>query len=720
MTSIQDTPFPTMPRGGLSGRNLRKNTGYDPLLIARLCARLGWRVLPVNLKGAAVLKGWPEQATTDLAVIDSWFGDGGRYVNSLVGIVTGSESGIWATDLDVKNGPNGIEAFEQMVQEHGQPLPETLVIETPSGGRHLLWAYPDDIEIVTAKDVGAKGIDTRGWHGYIVAPFTVRLVDTQSRMYAPLEGSGLGEAVWAMIDGETAPERLRLPRAPRWLEEMAIKRDKTEWAETGEYASEPLGSVEELIEQAADTRPGEQEDFLFRFLSKLRGQNRSPEEMADLGCQVVARFTNVPGHPKGDWTPQDVEAKVQHVCESYEPGGSEIAPELLEWALRVHNQILALPETSEEQSADGGSLPFEECANADAATPIDGASSRDRFPSLDWDEAFAQDFTQIDYLPGRFMERGQQVALVGGGKVGKSVFVQEWTFRCVAGLPFLGSEASEPLKVLYFDRENNLRDIVLRMKGFGATPQMLRRLDYRLFPGFTGQLDQSATAALELLTIVADVKPDIVVLDTVSRFISGNENDADTWLSLYRAVHVPLKKHGVACVRVDHMGKDEERGSRGSSAKTQDVDHVWELTKTSESRDDRSEPGVEQLTTGLRMKRTHSRTGLGEDFLQLVRRGAKDSAGMWLSGRTRHDLLAVGGDASFTVSTDQALTEVELIRLMDQEGVPIDHGFDRVRSVLAELGVRAKTDKVKDAIRKRKERGPVVVESSNEWARSLA
>lgn len=297
----------------------------------------------------------------------------------------------------------------------------------------------------------------------------------------------------------------------------------------------------------------------------------------------------------------------------------------------------------------------------------------ERSPRLDWYEAFATDFSQIDYLPGRFMERGQQVALVGDGKVGKTLFAHDWLWRCVAGRCFLGDERREPLRVLYFDRENSLRDIVTRMEAFGAKPVDLQeRFDYRRFPKFTGGLDAAPVAAVELMAIVEESQPDIVVLDTVSRFIEGKENDSDTWLSLYRRIHAPLKDRGVAGVRLDHMGKDAEKGSRGSSAKSQDVDHVWEMTRTDESLT--REDGVETVSTTIRMKRTHTRTGIGSDVLNIVRRGRKGPKGLWLPGETRHELADAGAvrqqDMVIQSYVDHLLTA----------GVPVGLGRDAIKA----------------------------------------
>jgi hypothetical protein len=265
---------------------------------------------------------------------------------------------------------------------------------------------------------------------------------------------------------------------------------------------------------------------------------------------------------------------------------------------------------------------------------------REKFPSLDWEAGFQADFSKVDWLPGRFLERGQQSSLVGEGKAGKSLFVLDWAFRMAAGRSFLGDERHDPLRVLYVDRENNLRDVITRAKALGATPADLSNLIYKQFPQFDGGLDQTqARAGSQLIKLARGHRADVVILDTVSRFVVGKENESDTWLQLYQSIHTRLKADGIACVRLDHFGKDAERGSRGSSAKTQDVDSVWELTKLNEHKDIGH---VVTVTTTLRLSRTHTRSGLGEDQFAVIRRGEKEPSGMWLPGRTRHE-LADGG-----------------------------------------------------------------------------
>jgi hypothetical protein len=75
------------------------------------------------------------------------------------------------------------------------------------------------------------------------------------------------------------------------------------------------------------------------------------------------------------------------------------------------------------------------------------------------------------------------------------------------------------------------------------------------------------------------VDAELVVLDTFSRAVSGDENDADTVRAFYRWTLLHIKADGRTFVRIDHAGKDIEKGQRGTSAKNDDVDVVWQMVK---------------------------------------------------------------------------------------------------------------------------------------------
>lgn len=264
--------------------------------------------------------------------------------------------------------------------------------------------------------------------------------------------------------------------------------------------------------------------------------------------------------------------------------------------------------------------PLDEHVDQDQAA---GPGVVPRAVPLDWPTFLTREIGPVDFIAGRLMVRGQQIALVGDGKAGKSLLAQEWMYRVAAGLGFLGDGPRGPLRVLYVDQENTDDEIQERFLAFGATAETLRNLTYLSFPAFRA-LNTEAGAA-DLLAAVDEHRPAVVVLDTISRMVRGKENDAEPWLDLYRHALLPLKARKVSSIRLDHFGKDATRGGRGNSAKTQDVDAVWELTPT------------ERGSSLLRLVRTHTRTGKGPGEL-LLRRHGEQVGDQWKTGGTWHGL----------------------------------------------------------------------------------
>lgn len=111
----------------------------------------------------------------------------------------------------------------------------------------------------------------------------------------------------------------------------------------------------------------------------------------------------------------------------------------------------------------------------------------------------------------------------------------------------------------------------------GYSASDLSKLIYLSFPEMHS-LD-SYKGGLELEVALDEFEPSLVVIDTVSRTVTGDENANDTWLQFYNHAGKAIKKRGIAYVRLDHTGKNADAGMRGGSAKSGDVDLVWKLTR---------------------------------------------------------------------------------------------------------------------------------------------
>lgn len=128
-------------------------------------AKRGKPVFPCKPDKSPFTKHGFKDATIDVGIIPQWWT---QHPNALIGMPTGSVSGLVVLDVDNKNGHDGDESLHQLQQKYGQ-LPDTPQVLTPSGGRHIYFRHPGVPIKSTASRVG-DGLDIRGDGGYVIVP----------------------------------------------------------------------------------------------------------------------------------------------------------------------------------------------------------------------------------------------------------------------------------------------------------------------------------------------------------------------------------------------------------------------------------------------------------------------------------------------------------------------------------------------------------------------
>ena len=217
-----------------------------------------------------------------------------------------------------------------------------------------------------------------------------------------------------------------------------------------------------------------------------------------------------------------------------------------------------------------------------------------KYKPVDWHSAFKDVSEEIDWLFPPLLEKGTINALFGKPGTGKSLLALNIVLELVR----------EGKVVTYFDDENRIEDIVERLRNFGV--RNAAELGGLHMYSFAGLPPLDGPEGGEHLAGLADYHDaDLVVLDTTTRMVSGDENAANTFLQLYRNSLVPLKAKGRTVLRIDHPGKDDHRGQRGSSAKAGDVDTIWRLFY--------EQDGM------LALEREKSRSGHGENWIGVRR-----------------------------------------------------------------------------------------------------
>jgi hypothetical protein len=215
--------------------------------------------------------------------------------------------------------------------------------------------------------------------------------------------------------------------------------------------------------------------------------------------------------------------------------------------------------------------PFDD----DATEPVNEVDDALTDMLLDWADFWANDHGDAEWIAEPVIPRGRSTAMFAPGGTGKSLLSLYIATSVAVGRPIFGRKI-DPCSVLYLDYEMTADDLAERLGNMGYGPDSdLTRLHYALLPGLPG-LDQpeGGKAVLRMAEIV---DAQLVVIDTFGRAVHGDENEADTVRSWYRNTGLHLKHAGRAFLRVDHAGKDVEKGQRGTSAKNDDVDVVWQM-----------------------------------------------------------------------------------------------------------------------------------------------
>lgn len=355
-------------------------------------------------------------------------------------------------------------------------------------------------------------------------------------------------------------------------------------------------------------------------------------------------------------------------------GGREHAAKVAASLRRVAGSVLVVEPIAGKDITDhlAAGHSVDELAPLEIETPSTGSTAA-RY--VDWAELWDSEREGTDWLVEPLIEAGQSIALYSPAKVGKSLLALEVAAAKVTGRPVLGNPAGEPMHVLYVDHENTEDDLRDRLAGLGYGPDDdLSRLHYSLLADWP-PLDTDA-GGLELHAAAVECGARLVILDTVSRAISGEENSGDTFLALYR--------HTIRRLKRDRVTK----GARGSSAKRDDVDVVWSLLLRGED--------------SLTLRREASRTGQGPPVLLLRR----------LSGPLRHVV------DRFDDAHERDVLWV--IGLLDGLGMPSDTGRPAAAKALRDHGDSCRTTIVAEAVRRRKTPVPTGSGQLSQQARGQA
>lgn len=277
---------------------------------------------------------------------------------------------------------------------------------------------------------------------------------------------------------------------------------------------------------------------------------------------------------------------------------------------------------------------------------------------IEWASFWASEPAGQEWVVENIVPAGRQVAMYAVAKAGKSLLALDAAAALASGRPCLGLEPVPPMSIIYIDQEMTGDDLRERLEDMGYGPEIdLSRLIYFQLVDLPALDTELGGRVLE--AIVKRHGAQLVVIDTMARVVEGDENQADTYRAFYRHTGRRLKALRVALWRLDHGGKDPERGQRGSSEKAGDVDVVFRL---------------HPIDGGILLRRTHTRVP-------------------WVPAEVRLEQRTEPLLAHLLAPDVVPPSVLDVIRRLDELGIPADASANTAHKALRDAGCgRRKTD----------------------------
>ena len=173
---------------------------------------------------------------------------------------------------------------------------------------------------------------------------------------------------------------------------------------------------------------------------------------------------------------------------------------------------------------------------------------------------------RVEWLIDGILPKRGVLLVTGEAGIGKSWLLLSMAVCLDNGTPWLEMVGTDRSSVLLIDEENSRELLSLRLRKLGGVQSALRFLLGQ------GVMVDDPLRFEAINQMLEDEKPDVLVLDSLVRFHSGNENDAQDMGRVSRLLNELRRRHGCAVVVIHHRRKPNSMGSndarhafRGSS-----------------------------------------------------------------------------------------------------------------------------------------------------------
>lgn len=499
-----------------------------------------WPCFPCNRDKRPVTRHGLKDASRELHDIRRMF----RELNAdMIGVPTGAASGFVVVDLDVKEGASGLEWLA--ANEHR--IPPTRRHRTRSGGLHLLFNVPPSRNVRNSASKLAPGVDVRGEGGYVIVPPSPGYEISDDTMPADMPA-------W-LLDLIDPPQAPRPAPAP-------VRR-----AEDGNGTRYGMAALDDECQAIMSAPFGQQESTLNAAALKI-GALIAGGELAR-GYAMEALISAARGMPsqagRPAWGSEEIRRKVERGIEDGMARPRQAPPREVRHTVRVE---IVPPEAPPH---DEPPAHWEVEPDIHMEAPVRPAAPKAEaapFATLSLDDIVSMPPPQ--WLVHKILPVNSFATLIGPFASLKSFLALDFSLCIAYGNPWKGREVRQ-VGVLYVAGEG-VGGIGRRIAAWRAVHGFEDvKAPFRLLP-----LGVNITDEAQVLRLIATARAaseaegmpiGLVVIDTLARAMAGA--DENTAQDMGRAIlGLDEVRVGGECttLTVHHMGKDRERGSRGSSA----------------------------------------------------------------------------------------------------------------------------------------------------------
>jgi hypothetical protein len=489
---------------------------------ARAYAAAGWPVFPCHAgsKIPATERGFHD-ATTDLNQIDAWWTENPGY-NPACPI---NQAGKSVIDLD---GPAGLAAWQELKEKYGAE--ETYEVTTPRGGKHIYFegTLPTSAWSPGSKRCLGEHIDTRGAGAYILLP---------SAVITTYEGDD------AQFNGRSyeVTQDIDVASVPAWCPALLSQRNERTLS----------AGVEADLPGTIDRARSRLRDCVSRgdvAVSGAGGNNKTyrvATELLELGLTPGTALALLEDewnpHCQPPWERAELEVIFDNASRyaQNEPGAFAVAPaaELFSAALDK------LPITSEP-----------------------GHRSRFYFED-DEEQNQARDPVWLfpDLLPDM-----ATCLMVGSTGSFKTFIAQHMALGLAAQTETLGLKPVRYGPTFFGAHEGRNELKKNRKSAWKIVNDVSHSIPFYVAPAPRVALQEECDEFREQIRVrlrQGTTRISLIVLDTVAKCMVGlNENDARDIGVFVQFCDSLRDEFECSVIALHHLGKDKERGSRGSSA----------------------------------------------------------------------------------------------------------------------------------------------------------